>query len=147
MDRVQVYSFRVAGVTMDGRQSILKKLRRAIKKKCGGKLDNAFAKVKYNQQLARLKVRLRPEPENEHDDDAIAIDVYSGTRGWLNLGYVPAKTKLGKGKKSAKLQKILHVLIKHELVREIRISRLEFFRNDEEELIYFCFVTIEYETV
>jgi len=143
----QVYTFRVAGVTMDGRQAILKKLRRVLKKRAGGKLKDALSRLKYKQGLASIRTRLRLEPENEHDDKAVAIDVYSGSRGWLNIGYVPAKTTLGKGKKKAKLKDIVNVLVKHKLILEVRLTRLEFFKNEEEELIYFCFVTIEYETV
>lgn len=140
-DDPKVYSFSIAGVTMNDRQTILRRLRTALRSRMRDKKDSE----EWEMRLGQIKTRVRPEPENEFDNDALAIDVFSSSRGWLNIGYVPAKSKLEGKKTSAPLNKVVGVLVKKKFITDVHLTKLAYFERDD-RIIYFAEVTIEYET-
>ena len=140
-DDPKVYSFSIAGVTMNDRQTILRRLRTALRSRMKDKKDSE----EWEMRLGQIKTRVRPEPENEFDNDALAIDVFSSSRGWLNIGYVPKKSKLIGRKTSAPMNKVVGILVRKKFITDVHLTKLAYFKRDD-EIIYFAEVTIEYET-
>jgi len=138
------YDFHVAGVTMGNRQKTLRKLCNAVRLVC----KEPDAVDEYDMALSKINVRLKRDRDNAHDAYAVLVQVWSKKKEkWLGLGYVPRKIQIPKNNKKTALCVVVAKMLSRKMIKGVRILDLgHFIRNhdDEEKIIYYCKVEIEF---
>lgn len=141
------FEFSVSGVTMQGRQKILRRLRNACLKvamKMPGDKKIGDKSPRYLGLIRKMKLKFKPEPKNAYDPHAIRIVVWSNKKKeWICLGYVPRKYRLKFKNKTVPLNQVVGLLIKSGRIKRIYLSELAYFQDEEKGPIYFCKVTLE----
>jgi hypothetical protein len=143
----ETFDFSVAGVTMQGRQKTLRAMRNACLKASvlmPGEPKVGDKSPRYLACIRRLKLKLKPDPKNKYDPHAIQVLVWSKNRKkWMCIGYVPKKFRLQFKSKSVPLNKIVCLLISSNRIKRKYLTDLSYFRNESDELVYYCKVTLE----
>jgi hypothetical protein len=141
------FEFSVSGVTMQGRQQVLRRLRNACMKvaqKMPGDKKIGDHSPRYLGLIRKMKLKFKPEPKNAYDPHAIRIVVWSKKKKeWICLGYVPKKYRLKYKTKFVPLNQVVGLLIKGNRLKRIYLSELTYFQDPNKGPIYFCRVTLE----
>jgi hypothetical protein len=141
------FEFSVAGVTMADRQKILRQMRNICLKTSSGLLGDKKIGDKSPRYLAtirRLKLRIRQDKKNPYDTNAIRVEVFSKLQKvWHCLGFVPKKYLLKLKGKEVPLNRVISLLIKSGRIKRSYLSDLSYFHNEQDELVYYCKVTLE----
>jgi hypothetical protein len=142
---VERLEFNLSGVTMGDVPTRLARLRNAVRSICRNKDDRNEVTLRLN----RLQTRLVPKPGTGDDPDAIAFQCFSKKQdNWLHMGWVPAKKKIGKGKKRAPINKLVAILHKKKKITGTfieQIGKFNFEGEDGETVTkYYCKVSIEF---